>query len=439
LRPKNIVDVDGVWRSMKVGFLFNHDAGHQSAHLVPILNAYAATWPNVDIYAYVGGAALKESVLAGLSAPNVEIAELSLPPALGATARILDIAMPASRWTRLTYNADKFRHLDALVAPERTSLTLREPLRRHNVKFIYSGHGAGDRAIGFHPSFSRFDLLLLPGEKYARRLRESGGLSDNECALIGYPKFDFARTSRKERFFDNDNPTVVYNPHFSPEFSSWFAAGVRVLEWFAANPDLNLIVAPHVMLFRRRLHVSTDTGRTAWRRQIPAEFRQRPNILIDTDSPRLFDMSYMVASDLYLGDISSQVMEFVVNPRPCVFLNTNRHDWRGDENFAAWRLGPVIDRLDDLGPAIRNALADPGRYRNFQVAHFADSFDLTEETSSLRAVNAIGDFLDRKCAQRQKLRAPHSGAPFAESLAPARLARPEELEMQRSAERRLRG
>lgn len=408
-------DVRGL--KMRVGFLFNHDAGHQSGHLAPILNAFAATRPNDGVYAFVGGAALKESVLASLSAPNVEIVELSLPPFLGGAARILDVAMPASRWTRLTYNVGKFRHLDALVAPERTSLTLRESLRKHDVSYIYSGHGAGDRAIGFHPSFSRFDLLLLPGEKYARRLRETGGLAGNEYALIGYPKFDFVKTSRKERFFDNDNPTVVYNPHFSPEFSSWFAAGDRVLEWFADNPDLNLIVAPHVMLFRRRLHVSTDTGRPAWRRDIPAAFRQRPNILIDTDSPRLFDMSYMIASDLYLGDISSQVMEFVVNPRPCVFLNTNGHDWRGDQNFSAWRLGPVIDRLDDLGPAVRGALADPDRYHDVQIEHFADSFDLTDETSSLRAVKAISDFLDRKCAQRQKSRVPIASGPFAESAA----------------------
>ncbi len=426
--------MNGVLQSMKLGFLFNHDAGHQAAHLAPILNAYAASSRNVEIYAYVGGAALKKSVLANLSAPNVEIVELSLPPLLGATARILDVAMPASRWTRLTYNADKFYHLDALVAPERTSLTLRKALRAHNVQFIYSGHGAGDRAIGFHPSFARFDLLLLPGEKYARRLRETGGLADNEYALIGYPKFDFVRTTARQRFFDNDNPTVVYNPHFSPEFSSWFAGGVRVLEWFAANPDLNLIVAPHVMLFRRRLHVSTDTGRTAWRRDIPASFRRCANILIDIDSPRLFDMSYMVASDLYLGDISSQVMEFVVKPRPCVFLNTNRHDWTGDENFAAWRLGPVIDRLDDLGPAIRGALADPGRYRDVQIEHFADSFDLTGETSSIRAVKAIREFLDRKNAQPQKLRIPVPAPQFADSLAPARLAR---SELQHSAERRL--
>ena len=405
---------------MKVGFLFNHDAGHQVGHLAPIVSAYAAANPDDEIRAYIGGAAVRDSVKGEIRGPNVRFIELAPPAPLRPLARALDIAMPASRWTRLRANVDKFRDLDALVAPERTSLLLRKALRRDGVKFIYSGHGAGDRAIGFHPSFSRFDLLLLPGEKYARRLRETGGLSGNEYALIGYPKFDFVKSApSKTRFFDNDNPTVVYNPHFSPEFSSWYAAGIGVLEWFAENKDLNLIVAPHVMLFRRRLHVSPESGRAAWRRAIPAAFRQCPNILIDTDGLRLFDMSYMAAADLYLGDISSQVMEFLVNPRPCVFINTQRHQWEGDENFAAWRLGPVLETLDGLGEAVRGALRDPQRYRAVQLEHFADSFGLSTEPSSLRAVRAISEFLDRQRAQRQSARPAIPQGRFAESGAPS--------------------
>lgn len=400
---------------MKIGFLFNHDAGHQAGHLAPILDAYAMLRPDDEVYAFVGGAAVKESVRRSLSSPNVRIIELSLPPPLDVIARALDVAMPASRWTRLTYNVDRFRDLDALVAPERTSLTLRDTLRSSNVSFIYSGHGAGDRAIGFHPSFSRFDLLLLPGEKYARRLRQTGGLSGNEYELVGYPKFDIARSAgAPPRFFANQNPTVVYNPHFSPEFSSWFKSGIDVLEWFADRQDFNLILAPHVMLFRRRLHVSTDTGRTGWRPEIPSRFRKCANILIDTDSSRLFDMSYMAASDIYLGDISSQVMEFLIKPRPCIFLNSNRHDWCGDENFASWRLGPVIETAAELDDALRDSLAQPAKYREQQAAHFSDSFSLTGEASSVRAVRAIGTFLERKRATAKEAARPATNVRYAE-------------------------
>ncbi|HBK90884.1 MAG TPA: hypothetical protein DDZ68_04345, partial [Parvularcula sp.] len=65
---------------MKIGFLFNHDAGHQAGHLVPIVNAYAAANPLDDIRAYIGGAAVRDSVKDAIVAPGVKIIELT-PPA----------------------------------------------------------------------------------------------------------------------------------------------------------------------------------------------------------------------------------------------------------------------------------------------------------------------------------------------------------------------
>lgn len=381
---------------MKIGFLFNHDAGHQAFHLLPIVNAYASMRPDDDIRAYVGGDTMLEAVNAGLTPGRgrVALVDLQLPPVVGAAARILDIAMPASRWTRLRCNVEKFRDLDALVAPERTCLLLKDIIGP-TLKFIHCRHGAGDRDIGFHPSFSRFDLLLLQGEKYVRRLKKTGGLSGNSYALIGYPKFDMvALKAPKQKFFENSNPTVVYNPHFSPDMSSWYKTGVKVLDWFAANPDLNLIFAPHVMLFKRRYHVEPSSLRVAIRRKLPARFFNRANILIDVNSTRLFDMSYTLSADLYLGDVSSQVMEFIADPRPCVFINAHKLKWQDDEAFAAWRLGRVIEKIDDLGPAVRGALSNRTEFSAAQHAHFSDTFDLTDEPSAERAARAIANFLD---------------------------------------------
>lgn len=390
---------------MKIGFLFNHDAGHQAFHLLPIVNAYACERPDDDIRAYVGGVAMLEAVNAGLAPGRgrVALVDLSLPPVVGAALKAVDLAAPASRLARLRLNARLFSDLDALVAPERTCLALKEPLARSGVSFIHVRHGAGDRAIGFHPSFSKFDLLLLQGEKYARRLRETGGLNGNKHAFIGYPKFDaLALGAAPIRFFENNNPTVVYNPHFSPKYSSWFQMGEAVLDWFAANPDVNLIFAPHVMLFKRRFHVDPGTFNVAIRKDLSDRYSSRPNILIDLSSTRLFDMSYTLAADLYLGDISSQVMEFLSRPRPCVFLNPNRHDWREDEDFAAWRHGRVIEGIEDLGGALRGALATPDEFAAGQRAHFADTFDLTDEPSARRAARAIADFLEEKKTYRRE-------------------------------------
>ena len=46
-------------------------------------------------------------------------------------------------------------------------------------------------------------------------------------------------------------------------------------------------------------------------------------------------MAYTQRADIYLGDVSSQVYEFLLNPRPCVFLNPRRFDWRETATIAA--------------------------------------------------------------------------------------------------------
>lgn len=382
---------------MKVGFLFNHDAGHQAFHLMPIINAYASMRPEDDVRAYVGGEAMIEAVNAGLNPGRGKVAlvDLPLPPVVNEILRAIDVVAPTSRLGRLSMNVDLFRDLDALVAPERTCLLLKDRIGP-SLKFIHCRHGAGDRAMGFHRSLRNFDLLLLPGPKFVRRLQVVGALHDaNRHAFIGYPKFDaVALKAPPKNFFGNPNPTVVYNPHFSPELSSWFKMGVDVLDWFAANPDVNLIFAPHVMLFTRRYHIESSSLKVEFMKRLPDRFRHRSNILIDLSSTRLFDMSYTLSADLYLGDVSSQVMEFIAQPRPCVFLNPHRHPWRNDEAFAAWRLGRVIESSDEIGPAIRGALADRREYAAVQRTHFADTFDLTDTPSAVRAAQAIADYLE---------------------------------------------
>ncbi|MCA8889343.1 MAG: hypothetical protein KDA46_10970 [Parvularculaceae bacterium] len=392
---------------MKIGFLFNHDAGHQAGHLLPILNAVASTPSQIEIRAYVGGSDMRDIVLRGVEpkfAHRIKFVHLRTPPMVRPIARAADIFSPASRVARLVFNADAFRDLDALVAPERTSLILKDLIDEPSVKFIHVRHGAGDRAIGFHPSFAKFDLLLLQGEKYVRRLRKSGGLDGrNQYALIGYPKFDqLPKHGVAKKFFDNDRPTVVYNPHFSPDWSSWYSMGEAVLDYFAGNRDFNLIFAPHVMLFNRRMHVSPETARIAWRRRLADRFRRCDNIHVDLDSANLFDMSYMNSADIYLGDISSQVIEFIARPRPCVFLNPRDVDWRGDENFSAWRLGPVLPDLSSLDGALARAVERPDEYALAQRAHFQDTFDLTAEPSAARAARAIVDFVAGETRRDQR-------------------------------------
>ena len=117
--------------------------------------------------------------------------------------------------------------------------------------------------------------------------------------------------------------------------------GRNVLAWFADNQNYNLIFAPHARLFKhRRYHGNIDIE----------DFKGIKNIVIDTGSERSFDMSYTHAADIYLGDVSSQVYEFLYyRRRPCVFLNPNQLE-PSLMNF--WQFGPVINQINALDKAL---------------------------------------------------------------------------------------
>src|SRR3546814_17702316 len=75
-----------------------------------------------------------------------------------------------------------------------------------------------------------------------------------------------------------------------------------------------------------------------------SDLRKLPHMHIDLGSERSIDMSYTGSADLYLGDVSSQVAEYLYRPRPCVFLNAQGVDWQEDPNYRFWSLGPGIGR-----------------------------------------------------------------------------------------------
>jgi hypothetical protein len=64
-------------------------------------------------------------------------------------------------------------------------------------------------------------------------------------------------------------------------------------------------------------------------------------------------MTYTSLADLYVGDVSSQVYEYLRDPRPCLFLDRGVPGWSEDESYAHWRFGPRAGPGDDLVAAAR--------------------------------------------------------------------------------------
>lgn len=392
----------GTHAGVRCGFLFNHDQLHQLAHSAPIAFEMLRRQDGPEVRLFVTSQAQHEALQrvadkCGLQPGNIY--QLRLPLLLRLLQPLLDPLMPFSRVMMLLCNRAAFRDLDLLVVPEKTSLLLRSRFGLKHLKFVHTRHGAGDREVGFDKASGEFDLVLMSGQKIRDRLIGAGLLKDGGHAVIGYPKFDLHAAADpvvRPKLFDNDRPTVLYNPHCSPRLSSWYGDGLAVLEAFYRSDRYNLIVAPHVMLFAKRVQVSLDRWRLDAPGEIPARYRDCPHMLIDTGSARSCDMSYTEAADLYLGDASSQVYEFLHRPRPCVFLNTQCVAWRDDDNFRHWNAGPVLDNVDHLEDAIDDAFASHEHYVDTQRALFDYSFDLRETPSSVRGAEAIRAFCARQ-------------------------------------------
>jgi hypothetical protein len=288
----------------------------------------------------------------------------------------------------LKRNLDFFRGFDAIVAPERTMLKLRTHYGLDRVKLINTRHGQGDREGSFDARTREIDLTLVGGKKYVDQLAERGFVRDGHVAVVGYAKFEVcAGRQAPPRLFANERPTVVYNPHFDARESSWQKQGVAVLDWFAAHPEYNLIFAPHVVLFERTLR---------HRARIPRRIRSAPNIYVDTGSDASIDMTYTRASDIYLGDVSSQVYEFIAKPRPCVFLDVHAERARNPEKYLHWHFGPVIERAAELGEALAAAQRDLALYERAQRDAFAYTFSTDpSRTPGQRGADAIVEFLEK--------------------------------------------
>ena len=399
---------------IRVGFLFNHEALHQIAHSAPIISALLVHNPDLDITVLTSSdeqARLVRDLVDPEVASSLAFVPLRLPKVIAKIERFARHIAPFKRVAVLRYNIDRLSRFHALVVPETTSTLLKSRFGMRDTRLIYTHHGAGDGPVGFESVIRKFDFVLISGSKVRNRLLELGFIDSSNHAIVGYPKFDAANLSRNgsvsrngtasrngiARLFDNENPTVLYNPHFDPRLSSWYGMGNEILEFFADSRDYNLVFAPHVMLFQRRFHTSLGMRRVRFRSSLDEKYLRCRNIHVDLGSTRCVDMSYTLGCDIYLGEASSQVYEFLVEPRPCIFLNALGLSWKGDPSFLHWTLGPVVEDLSGLERELRRASADPSAYRDVQQRVFADTFDQANAAPAYRAADEIARFLERSC------------------------------------------
>jgi hypothetical protein len=264
-----------------------------------------------------------------------------------------------------------------LVTTESTSTRLKDK-PNFTSKMIRLRHGAGDGERIFDPRICQFDLILMPGTKDKQRLIEVGHVTEENSVVVGYAKFELIRP--REVLFARQKALALYNPHSNPDHSSWHSMGDALIDVMRSMQSWNFVVAPHV---------KTKSG--------PSSGMLAANVLCDRGSCRSIDMTYTQAADVYIGDVSSQLYEFLhTGPRPCVFINAHRIvGWEEDDRYANWRLGQVIGSPEELPAALDRAQRLQEHYAPLQRTALQWSVDDSAEPASERQARAIIEFLRR--------------------------------------------
>jgi hypothetical protein len=383
----------------RVLFLFNHDAAHQVAHSIGIAGALGENHRQIETTIAFGSQAIRSEIEKHLSAEEIarlKWLDLSLSGLADGLAAPFNQLFPARRLGRLLVGAKKLRGFDIIVSTERTCLMLKRRWGANGPRFAYIPHGSGDRNVAYHPALKDFDLMLLSGQKLVDQMAAHNIVPPDKCRIIGYPKFDILQGRQVELFFENDNPVFLYNPHFDPVMSSWFDHGNAILEWFAERADrYNLIFAPHVMLFFKKTHLSPEYKKGRRRPDIDPRFFGAPNIRIDLDSEKLFDMSYTYSADAYIGDVSSQIYEFLVKPRACFFVDTHsKGHTPSDPAYEFWLNGPVATSTTQLFPEVENhrEVAKAFKAEQERLMQYTMSYDPKRSASERGAAALAAEF-----------------------------------------------
>jgi len=348
----------------RLAFLYFEEI-HHIPHFIGIASELSGNQDfKIDILTYE----LKHEVLFYfldlLEAKNISVIQLEKPFVRKIIDYITGRKKPSSVFFYKAYKKILLSY-DALVFTEKNHKYLFKARKKAQKPFlIFTGHGP----------------------LYLKNLEKLGILAKN-TEIIGYPKFDLINFNYKKTLFKDDKPVVIYNPHFNKLTSSWYKHGLEVLEYFYQSKEFNLIFAPHIYLFNRKGFLKPAA--------IPKKYFEAKNIYIDLGSVSSSDMSYALAADIYLGDVSSQVFEFVVRPRPCVFINSHRTAWQDDLNYRFWQMGLVIDGVGQLHEALQTDTETLTAFKEKQSAFLEENFLIdTKETASQKGATAIKSYLE---------------------------------------------
>ena len=375
-------------KNHKIGFFFINDL-HNVNHFITIAIELSKT-NDVSILTYPSDHSYLFKKIEELEGSSLKVEQLKTKHFRALTDKLKNRRLPRINfWTKKNYEYI-FKNFDALVF---TSFAhkhfLREKTERVRTKFIKIPHGISGRDHGHYNLMLDFDFKLLFGEFDYQILNKKKLIIDNDYEIVGYPKLDALAKKQKVNLFNNNKKTVLYNPHFFPKTTSWNKFGKQILDFFESQDTYNLIFAPHISLFNRKGGEDVSL--------IPEKYFKSENILIDLGSEKSVEMVYTNNSDIYLGDVSSQVYEFIINPRPCIFIDSKKTNFQNTIHYRYWQCGEVIENINELDVALKNSTKLFETYKPIQENINSENiYTENGSTASERAAKAITNFLNEQ-------------------------------------------
>ncbi|HMD33805.1 MAG TPA: CDP-glycerol glycerophosphotransferase family protein [Vicinamibacterales bacterium] len=283
---------------------------------------------------------------------------------------------------------------DAYVTSDFTWTRLLHPACR-----IQMFHGVGGK-YGFDAPTGRLDAwhrLFFVNERRLRNCIAAGALDadSRSIRLIGMPKVDRLvdgtidkRVVVRSLGLDDDRPTVLYAPTWSPA-SSLNRFGTAIVERLGLMP-VNVIVKLHD---RSRDPGMQYSGGIDWAERLRPLLPRGSAVL----APGADITPYLVAADVLVTDHSSAGFEYLLLDRPLVRIHlpalleiANVHP---DYVALLAAVSESTRAVDDTIAAVERALADP-RTRSATRRSVAADLFYRAGTATARAVSALYEAID---------------------------------------------
>jgi len=350
-------------------------------HLYPVVEALGRMRPDIRLDLWISTSA-HERILRRLLPDGLNVV-LRRAPGFREVADDRNPVLPNKLWM-LARLAPALARTPVVLCAEQTSLWLPSllPMR---TRFLKTSHGVGSMSAREDRRRRAAWKLLVPSEM-ERRTYLDLGFTPEKVVATGYVKAAFPREQQTQPRFDADRPVLLYTPHWQRHRSSWWNWGPAILDRLIEQRRFNIIFAPHQRLVEGVPEL----------REIVARVDRLGHVHADIDSFATVDGSYTAAADIYLGDTSSQVVEFLARPRPCLFLNSHHVEWRTRADHAFWQCGEVVDSLVDLDGALDRAERVHGDYRAAQAAFAEAALGDTSGEAPVRVAQEMLAALGRK-------------------------------------------